>query len=647
MTFGVTNSGFVAPTGADVFKGLTESFLQQFGSIETTPQSITGQFIAIFAQAILEMWQALQACYNASYPATAQGVALDGIAQIVGISRKASTRTTTYVSCYGTDGTVIPAGSLVASSNSIFETAIAIQISSVNASNVVISVPSPTASLYQVIINNIVCNYLWYDILFSAPLIVDNVVSVSIGGVFLGNVPFNTSSQQTVTDICTLINNAVPQLATATVVSGEEFTLAPTSAVPIEPLFTVTGGSSQATITYGYAAPDSIATIQAGLVDVINSNAGASVNATVDGTSSIAIQALFFGSPFTISVQTPLTRTSLASPVLVFAQLRGAVPAVVNTITTIVSPVYGWQSVNNPYPPNLGSDSESDANLRTRIFTSSSATAYATVSAITSRIANVSGVEYVQVLENTTLTQQSSTITFSSDFSAGNTITIQFNGAIVASVLFNTSQAVTMQTIIAQLLAFDNVDTAGYSGDIITINWVTISSTTITSVTVVGGTTIPSATWVDGVPALAIECVVVGGSQQEVADAIYNAKAAGVQTFGNIATPVTTVSGGTTTIYYQQPHIIYIWVTCSFTGTASAAAVQQAFLTYGETLGVGQSIYYYIVNSVPSAIAGVTSATVQIGFTQTPNQAPTFSTNNIAISVSQISNWSLSRIQVI
>ena len=648
--WGVTDSGFVAPTGEDVYNALIESFEQQFGSIDVTPQSITGQFISIFSQAILSLWQAAQGCYSASYPATAQGVSLDGIAQLVGITRKPATRTTTYVSCFGLQGTVIPAGSLVGSSSNIFFTSASISISSSRVSQAYVSVPSlPSSTIYSVTINSVVCSYYWDLITFSAPLITGNTCSVVVGGASLGSVPFDTDSQTTLDNICTLINNSVPQLAIATAPTDTTIVLQPTTTTYTNPSIVVTGGASQPTVTYGYATPDTQSTIVSGLVNQINASVSSVATSSIYAAGTILIQALFFGSPISLSVASPLAISSLGSPVLVLAQTAGAIPASEGTITTIVSPIYGWQAVDNPLPPTIGSNTETDAELRTRIFSAGSSSSYATVSAITARLLGVSGVTYVDVIENATLNQLQSTITFSSSFSSGNTISISLNGSTAVAQLFTTDQATTMSGIISQLLQYPSVSGATYSGNTITISWIAVGTTTITAAAVTGGTSPPSTTWDDGTPPLSIECVVVGGSQQDIANEIYASKAAGVQTYGNVSTPVTTPSNGTTTIYYSSVQPIYIWVQCVVTsgsGYAGASAVQQAIYDYGITLGVGDDVYLYQVASAPSSVAGVISVSVQLSFTQSISDTPVFSASDVSITTAQISNWSLDRIFV-
>jgi uncharacterized phage protein gp47/JayE len=332
-----------------------------------------------------------------------------------------------------------------------------------------------------------------------------------------------------------------------------------------------------------------------------------------------------------------------------FAQIIGAIPAAPNTITGIVTPVYGWFSVNNPLSATIGQETESDAQLRLRIFSSSSANSYATVAAITSKLLGTTGVTYVDVLENTTLVQENTTITYSSDFFAGNTISISINGSIAATVLYDTSQAVTMGLIISQLVLVPTVATATYTGNVITITWTAVGTSLVTSASVVGGTSAPSVTWYDGVAPLAIRCVVVGTNNQAIGQAIYDVRAAGVQTTGNTTVQVPSPKGTLVNISFQIPQPIYIWVTCEVTaGTnfAGIVAVQAAFVTYGQSLGVGESVFSYIVSSIPASVTGVANAVTLISFTQSPTDTPVFISQDIAISPSQISDWDPSRISV-
>lgn len=83
------------------------------------------------------------------------------------------------------------------------------------------------------------------------------------------------------------------------------------------------------------------------------------------------------------------------------AVLFGEIEADAGTITTIVTPVFGWSSVTNPAAANVGRDRESDGSLRARMLATSSSPS-GTPLGIYSALTAVDGVVYASVLQNRT-----------------------------------------------------------------------------------------------------------------------------------------------------------------------------------------------------------------------------------------------------
>ena len=63
-----------------------------------------------------------------------------------------------------------------------------------------------------------------------------------------------------------------------------------------------------------------------------------------------------------------------------------------------------------------------------------------------------------------------------------------------------------------------------------------------------------------GLPPHSIEIVAYGGLDEEIAQAIYRRKAAGIESFGNTMIPVITASGATKEIYFSRPAPVNVWV---------------------------------------------------------------------------------------
>lgn len=94
MSFGLTAAGFVPKRLEDIKTDLEAAFTEEFGVVNTTPESVIGQWIGIFSRLYAELWEQMELVYSAQYPSTAQGIALDNIVQLNGITRNPATKST-------------------------------------------------------------------------------------------------------------------------------------------------------------------------------------------------------------------------------------------------------------------------------------------------------------------------------------------------------------------------------------------------------------------------------------------------------------------------------------------------------------------------------------------------------------------------
>lgn len=83
------------------------------------------------------------------------------------------------------------------------------------------------------------------------------------------------------------------------------------------------------------------------------------------------------------------------------AEDLGSVTAGVNTITTIPSPVPGWQSVTNPEPATPGAPIETDPQLRARRAVATTKPSRTILEGMAAEIADLPGVTRVKAYENT------------------------------------------------------------------------------------------------------------------------------------------------------------------------------------------------------------------------------------------------------
>lgn len=111
----LTATGFERPRLPELKTQYDASFTEALGAVNTSPDAVVGQIIGIFSAAMDDAYEALQDTYDAMYPATAEGTALDGAVSFVGLQRIQAAPTTVTAVCYGVDGTLVSAGSLARS----------------------------------------------------------------------------------------------------------------------------------------------------------------------------------------------------------------------------------------------------------------------------------------------------------------------------------------------------------------------------------------------------------------------------------------------------------------------------------------------------------------------------------------------------
>lgn len=79
---------------------------------------------------------------------------------------------------------------------------------------------------------------------------------------------------------------------------------------------------------------------------------------------------------------------------------QGDIPAPLNTVTTILTPVFGWLSVSNEISAEIGSVYETDQQLRERFRVSKAVRANNTSEALHSQLLELEDVDFVRVYEN-------------------------------------------------------------------------------------------------------------------------------------------------------------------------------------------------------------------------------------------------------
>jgi hypothetical protein len=152
---------------------------------------------------------------------------------------------------------------------------------------------------------------------------------------------------------------------------------------------------------------------------------------------------------------------------------------------------------------------------------------------------------------------------------------------------------------------------------------------------------------VSGRPAHSFEVLVLGGSEADIVQSIFDNKAAGIETYGSSSAVVVDSQGNNHTINYSRPSSITIWLNVTLTvdvdyPTDGDAQVEAAILAYGAALDVGDDVvvFPYLVGAIVG-IPGITDVVIDIGTSDPPSGDA-----NIAITETEIAVFDSGRITV-
>lgn len=154
------------------------------------------------------------------------------------------------------------------------------------------------------------------------------------------------------------------------------------------------------TITFTSDGTATVAEILAGLQSVIASAHPTLTSSVVGTTLLIDRSDIFQTVAFTTSANLGINKVRTVGQVV--ATVAGVIAQPANTIDTILTPVLGWDSVNNPVDAVPGEDLETDEELRLRFRNGKFDKATNTLDSIYSALINLDNVSEVTIYENDT-----------------------------------------------------------------------------------------------------------------------------------------------------------------------------------------------------------------------------------------------------
>lgn len=108
-------SGLTIPRLAEIREAIRAAIVADSDlgpSVQTAADTILGQLVDIFAEREALVWEAVQSAYDAYDPDSAGGSSLEAICAYAGVTRLAASHSTVTLTATGTNGTVIPEGSI-------------------------------------------------------------------------------------------------------------------------------------------------------------------------------------------------------------------------------------------------------------------------------------------------------------------------------------------------------------------------------------------------------------------------------------------------------------------------------------------------------------------------------------------------------
>jgi len=608
-TYGLTAQGFVPKRLSTIASEIEASLRTAFGqNINLLPESVFGQLVGIFSEREALLWELGEAVYASQYPSGAEGTSVDNILALNNLRRLGATPTITSPTennvpglvLYGTPGTIVPAGSII----SVFGTP-TVQFSL----DATVTIGSPVDAVQAIVFSNVpdtgqftlsiddpsgntlTTPVIPYDA--QAALSVIGFSSVPVTGSFQITLTKGGAALTTAailyTDNAAAVQAAIQALSGygSATVSGD-FTAGFTIdwGATTQPLVTITANTLGVTATpvdslqaqinnlydssdLDYPYTDVLVSgsftvgfmVSFGAGSVLGSNPSSGDQPQPDFV--VASNSLQQGITVTnISVTT--TQAGLKAQAIGSATCTATGPNFVpaNTLNVIGSPVSGWDLVTNPLDCLTGTNIETDTEALARRTTLLAAQANGPLQSIVEKVAQVPFVTAAIGFENLTLAANQ-LVEFSAVPTAGN-FTLQVGGQNTPSFSY-TDDAGSIQTAIQALPGLSDVLVTGsfYSGFTIDFNGVDGGQqqplTAVVANTLTAGGAV-SITTSFSRPGKSFEIVAQGGSDQQIAEAIYGAKPAGIESYGSTSVQITDAFGNPYSIDFSRPTPVDFYV---------------------------------------------------------------------------------------
>lgn len=114
--YGILKTGINIKRLDTILDEIHEDLTEGWGvNTRSNPESYLNVMVTAFGDRIAELWELGAEIYQSQYPSSAENASLDNAAQLGGSTREEATPSRYLIHCTGTEGTVLPAGTLIAS----------------------------------------------------------------------------------------------------------------------------------------------------------------------------------------------------------------------------------------------------------------------------------------------------------------------------------------------------------------------------------------------------------------------------------------------------------------------------------------------------------------------------------------------------
>lgn len=158
-----------------------------------------------------------------------------------------------------------------------------------------------------------------------------------------------------------------------------------------------------------------------------------------------------------------------------------------------------------------------------------------------------------------------------------------------------------------------------------------------------------------GRPPKSYECVVIGGVDTDIGQAIWDTKPAGIRTYGNTSVNAIDNQGNVQTVFFSRPEPIYIWAEVDYNiydeevfPSNGEDTIKSSLVSYITSLPLGKdAIPKRAYGSIYSSVEGIEDLTVRFGVSFDANTPPvSFSEDTVEIMNNEVADLTTDRVDV-